>query len=282
MAQLNQPEQSSVAVPGLTAKPVNPSWRRREAGTFLATGIAGLTGSYVLHSQDLPDDALLFRSVVWYSVGAAVLCLAYSLAVVCVRRFPTARSARFAGQPAVLLPTWPWRWWFNSALDLGLLVLSGFWVYLAWNATIDRLFSIGLALVPFTYFAARWSIRVAGRCRREALWVTATEIVHDSERGRARVARADVVRVQGWDDGDHAGNDVLGVRSSTPARRSFGPPLLTMVRSPRSAIDTSVSTTLMGHPAPEIAAWLSPPEAPDESGAERAPRRWRLWRRRSG
>ncbi len=282
MAQLNQPERSLVAVPGLTAKPVNPSWRRREAGTFLATGIAGLAGSFVLHSQDLPDDALLFRSAVWYSVGAAVVCLAYSLAVITVQRFPAARTARFEGHPAVLFPTWPVRWWFNSALDLGLLVLTGFWVYLAWNATIDRLFSIGLALVPFTYVAARWSIRVAGRCRREALWVTATEIVHDSERGRARVARADVVRVQGWDDGDHAGNDVMGILSSTAARRSFGSPLLTLHRAPSSATRTSVSTTLMGHPAPEIAAWLSPPEAPDESGAERAPRRWRLWRRRSG
>lgn len=281
MAQLNQPGQAPPAVPDLTHKPVNPSWRRREAGTFLATGIAGLTGSSVLHSQDLPDDALFFRSVVWYTAGAAVVSLAYFLAVVLVRRFPAARTARFEGHPAVLLPTWPVRWWFNSALDLGLLVLTGFWVYLAWNATIDRVVSIGLALVPFTYFAARWTIKAAGRCRREALWVTETEIVHDSERGRARVARADVVGVQGWDDADHAGTDVVSVISSTAVRRSFGPRLLTMVRAPKSATQTSVVTTLMGHPAPEIAAWLSPPEAPDESDAERAPRRWRLWRRPS-
>ena len=269
-------------VPGLTAKPVNPSWRRREAGTFLATGIAGLTGSSVLHSQDIPEDALFFRSIVWYTVTAVVVCLTYVLAVVLVRRFPTARRSRFEGQPAVLLPTWPVRWWFNSALDLGLLVLTGFWVYLAWNATVDRVVSIGLALVPFTYFAARWATKAAGRCRREALWVTETEIVHDSERGRARISRADVVRVQGWDDADEAGTDIMSVLSSAAARRSFGPPLLTMVRAPKSATQTSVDTTLMGHPAPEIAAWLSPPEVPDESDAERAPRRRRLWRRRSG
>lgn len=268
-------------VPGLTAKPVNPSWRRREAGTFLATGIAGLTGSSVLHSQDIPEDALFFRSIVWYTVTAAVVCLTYALAVVLVRRFPTARRSRFEGQPAVLLPTWPVRWWFNSVLDLGLLVLTGFWVYLAWNASRDRLFLIGLALVPFTYFAARWATKAAGRCRREALWVTETEIVHDSERGRARISRADVVRVQGWDDADEAGTDIMSVLSSAAARRSFGPPLLTMVRAPKSATQTSVDTTLMGHPAPEIAAWLSPPEVPGESDAERAPRRRRLWRRRS-
>lgn len=271
-----------VTVPGLTAKPVNPSWRRREAGTFLATGIAGLTGSFVLHSQDLPDDALFFRSVVWYTAGAAVASLAYFLAVVLVRRFPAARTARFEGHPAVLLPTWPVRWWLNSALDLGLLVLTGFWVHLAWNATVDRVVSIGLALVPFTYFAARWTTKAAGRCRREALWVTETEIVHDSERGRARICRADVVRVQGWDDADEAGTDIMSVISSAAARRSFGPPLLTMVRTPTSATQTSVDTTLMGHPAPEIAAWLSPPEAPRDSGTDSAPRRWRWWRRRSG
>lgn len=282
MAQLNRPGQARATVPDLGPKPVSRSWRVHEARNYLGLAVAGFAGSYVLHSRDLPDDALFFRSIVWYTVAAAVMGLAYAVAVVLVRRFPAARTARFEGHPAVLLPTWPVRWWFNSALDLGLLVLTGFWVHLAWNATTDRGVSIGLALVPFTYFAARWTTKAAGRCRREALWVTETEIIHDSERGRARVARADVVGVQGWDDADHAGTDVVSVTSSTAVRRSFGPRLLTMVRAPKSATQTSVVTTLMGHPAPEIAAWLSPPEAPDESGAERAPRRWRLWRRRSG
>lgn len=90
-----------------------------------------------------------------------------------------------------------------------------------------------------------------------------------------------MVRAQGWDDADQAGTDVVSVISSTAFRRSFGPRLLTMVRASKSATQTSVVITLMGHPAPEIAAWLSTPEAPDVSDAERAPRRRRLWRRRS-
>ena len=278
MAQLNRPGQARATVPDLGPKPVSRSWRVREARSYLGLAVAGFAGSYVLHSRDLPDDALFFRSIVWYTVAAAVMGLTYTVAVVLVRRFPTARAARLEGQPAALLPTWPGRWWLHTALDLGLLVLAGFWVHLAWNATNDRGVSIGLALVPFTYVAARWATKAAGRCRPEALWVTETEIVHDSERGRARVARADVVR----DDADHAGTDVVSVISSTAVRRSFGPRLLTMVRAPKSATQTSVVTTLMGHPAPEIAAWLSPPEALDESDAERAPRRWRLWRRRPG
>lgn len=282
MAQLNQPGQAPPAVPDLSPKPVSRSWRVREARSYLGLAVAGFAGSYVLHSRDLPDDALFFRSIVWYTVAAAVVCLAYSLAVALVRRFPVARATRFEGRPAVLLRSWPGRWWLNSALDLGLLVLTGFWVHLAWSTSIDRVVSIGLALVPFTYVAARGATRAVGRCRAEALWVTETEIVHDSERGRARIARADVVRVQGWDDADDAGTDVVSVISSTAARRSFGPPLLTMVRAPKSATQTSVTTTLMGHPAPEIAAWLAPEDAPDETGGERAPRGWRLWRRWSG
>jgi len=282
MAQLNRPGQAPPLVPDLTHKPVNRSWRLSEARAYFAMALGGFAGSSVLHSRELPDDALFFRSIVWYTAAASVVCTLYFFAVVLVRRFPTARPSRIDGQPAVLLLTWPGRRWVHSALDLGLLALTGFWVYLAWNASLDRLFLIGLALVPFTYFAARWATKAAGRCRREALWVTETEIVHDSERGRARISRADVVRVQGWDDADEAGTDIMSVLSSAAARRSFGPPLLTMVRAPKSATQTSVDTTLMGHPAPEIAAWLSPPKAPVDSDAERAPRRWRLWRPRSG
>lgn len=283
MARVNLQEQTPPAVPDLTCKPVNRSWRAREAGTFLATGVAGVVGSYVLHSRDLPEEALFLRSVVWYTVGAAVVCLVYSLAVVLVRRFPTARPARLEGQPAVLLRTWPGRWWVNSALDLGLLVLTGFWVHLAWNTSVDRPFSIGLALVPFLFLTARWLTRAAGRYRPEALWVTESEIVHDSERGRARVSRVDVVRVRGWDSADGAGTDVVSVVTSTAARRSFGPRLLTLHRTPSSATRTSVDTTLMGHPAPEIAAWLSPEGASAEtSGSDpRAGRGWRLRRRRA-
>lgn len=97
---------------------------------------------------------------------------------------------------------------------------------------------------------------MVGRCRPEALWVTDEEVVHDSERGRARLARADVVDVRGWDDADGAGTDILVIETGSEPRRSFGLRLLTLTRSPRSATRTSVQTTLMGHPAPEIAAWL--------------------------
>jgi hypothetical protein len=194
---------------------------------------------------------------VWYSLGAAVLCAVHALAVLLVRRFPTARTATLDGRPAVLLRAWRGTWWLTSALDLGLLVVTGSWVHLAWTTSADPVLMTGLAALPFLWFASRWTTRAAGRCRPEALWVTEEEIVHDSERGRARLARTDVVEVLGWDDADGAGTDVVTLRTRTEPRRTFGPRLLTLHREPGSTTRTSVQTTLMGHPAPEIAAWLT-------------------------
>jgi hypothetical protein len=213
-------------------------------------------GAYLLHSRDIPDDLLFFRSIVWYSTGAAVLCAVHAVAVLLVRRFPTARTATLDGRPAVLLRAWRGTWWLTSALDLGLLVVTGSWVHLAWTTSADRVFMTALAALPFLWFVGRWTTRALGHCRPEALWVTDQEVVHDSERGRARLARADVVEVLGWDDADGAGTDVLTLRTSTEPQRSFGPRLLTLSRRPGSPTRTSVQTTLMGHPAPEIAAWL--------------------------
>ncbi len=158
----------------------------------------------------------------------------------------------------MLLPTWAGPWWLTTALDAALLALTGLWVVLAWTSDVpDRLLLVVLALVPFGWFTGRWVVRGLGRCRREALWVTDDEIVHDSERGRARVDRADVVRVQGWDDAHGAAPDVVSVVTRVPARREFGPRLLTLNRGPRSATRTSIETTRMAHPAPAIADWLS-------------------------
>lgn len=236
--------------------PVRRSWRAREARTHLAIAAAAGAGAYVLHSRGIPDDQLFFRSIVVYAVAAAALCVLYALAVLLVRRFPVARTTQLDGRPAVLLRAWPGYWWLTSALDLGLLVLTGSWVHLAWTTSADRVFMTGLAALPFLWFAGRWATRAAGRCRLEALWVTDEEVVHDSERGRARLARADVVGVLGWDDADGGGTDVVAITTSTAPRRSFGPRLLTLTRTPTSATRTSVQTTLMGHPAPEVAAWL--------------------------
>lgn len=136
-------------VPALSVTPVRGSWRAREARTYLAVAAAGGAGSYVLHSRDIPDDQLFFRSIVWYSVGAAVLCAVHALAVLLVRRFPTARTARLGGRPAVLLRAWRGTWWLTSALDLGLLVVTGSWVHLAWTTAGDRVFMTGLAALPF-------------------------------------------------------------------------------------------------------------------------------------
>ena len=224
----------------------------------LAIAAAAGAGAFALHRQDLPDDQLFFRSIVWFTVLAAAVTLAYVVSVLVVRSFPVAREARLDGRPAVLLPTWPGPWWLTTALDAGLLALTGFWVLLAWTSDVpDRPLLVVLALVPFAWFAGRWVVRALGRCRREALWVTEDEIVHDSERGRSRVDRADVVRVQGWDDADGATTDVVAVISRVAARRAFGPRLLTLNRSPRSATRTSIETTRMAHPAPAIAEWLS-------------------------
>jgi hypothetical protein len=106
----------------------------------------------------------------------------------------------------------------------------------------------------------------------------------DTERGRARIARQDVVRVLGWDDADGSGTDVVAITTSTAPRRSFGPRLLTLSRPPGSATRTSVQTTLMGHPAPGIAGWLAPAAPVDAAPAgsdESARGRRSPWRRRS-
>lgn len=267
-----------MTVPDLSTKPVPRSWRAREARVHVAIAGAAGAGAWVLHAQDIPDDELFFRSIVWFTVAAAALSGMYALAVVLVRRFPAARATRLDGRPAVLLRSWPGRWWLISTLDLGLLVLTGFWVLLAWSTSADRVFLTVLALVPFAWFAGRWTTRAAGRCRREALWVTENEIVHDSERGRSRVARPDVVRVQGWDDADGAATAVMAVISSAAPDRSCGPRLLTLTRTPTSGTRTTVETTHMGHPAHEIAAWLTPVAATAEPGAPAHRRRGLLLR----
>ena len=116
----------------------------------------------------------------------------------------------------MLLPTG--RSWLTTALDAALLGATR--VVLAWTRTSRNwLLLVVLALVLFGWFTGRWVVRGLGRCRREALWVTDDEIVHDSERGRARVDRADVVRVQGWDDAHGAAPDVVSVVTRVPARR---------------------------------------------------------------
>ena len=244
--------------PDLPTTSVPRSWKAREVRVHLAIAGAAGAGALALHRQDLPDGQLFFRSIVWFTVLAALMSLAYVVAVLAVRRFPAAREARLGGRPAVLLPTWAGPWCLTTALDASLLALTGLWVVLAWTSDVpDRLLLVGLALVPFAWFTGRWVVRGLGRCRREALWVTDDEIVHDSERGRSRVARAEVVRVQGWDDADGDATDVVAVISSVAARREFGPRLLTLTRGPRSATRTSIETTRMAHSAPAIAEWLS-------------------------
>lgn len=231
----------------------------REARAHLAIAAAAGLAAYALHRQDLPADQVFFRSIVWFTMLAAVSTLLYVVAVLGVRRFPTVREARLDGRPAVLLPTWGGLWWLTTALDAALLALTAGWVFLAWTSDApDRPVLVGIALLPFAWFAGRWVTRALGRCRREALWVTEEEIVHDSERGRTRIDRADVARVQGWDDADGAATDVVAVTTRSPQRRTFGPRLLTLARGPRSAMRTTVQTTRTAHPAPAIAAWLAP------------------------
>lgn len=219
-------------------------WRDVVGNVVLAALGAGL----VAVAYAVPGDPVALRVLAAYTAGATLATLALAVAMATTRRLPTVRRVRLDGTPALAVRAWPGEWWYAVTLDAGLVVAAG------------TLAGLGLAaggwLVPSLlvgvfglYFAARLLLAVVGRRRNEAIWLTATEVVHDASWGRERVRREQVTRVR-----PAIGSAQVVLEIEEPARRAVCPRAWRHGRPEDARI--VVDCSWMGLEAADLARWL--------------------------
>lgn len=192
----------------------------------------------------VPPDVVPVRVLVWYTAGGALTTLALAVAIAATDQLPTVVEDTLDGVPAVKVPTWPGQWWHDVALDVALAVLGGVFVVLGLRAGGEwALWSVVPGLVA-AWFLVRAGRALAGHRRNPALWVTASEIVHDGRLGRRRWPRTELRRV----------------------RRSYvGEQVLVQLEDR----DVVLDTRWVGHEADALAAYLQDLLGTDREGYPR-------------
>jgi hypothetical protein len=216
-------------------------------------GLAALgVGLVAVALAAVPADVVAVRALVAYTVYATVATLVLAVAIATTRRLPVVSSDRLDGEEASVVRTWSGEWWYAVALDLGLAVLAGFLLLLglaeggAWAV-------LGLLVALLgAYFLVRVVLTVTHRRRNEALWVTARELVHDTPGGRARVARAHVVRARRIGDTPHVLLKLDGPVHRTRCPRPWRPRPNRLANEGELVLDTS----WVGHDTDTVVDWL--------------------------
>jgi hypothetical protein len=157
------------------------------AGAALALGVLAQLGA----------DAGPMRVLAVYTLYAVAATVVLAVARAVAPALPAPRRARLAGGDEWVLRAWAGDWWHAPALDAGLVVLAGWLAVLGVRAGGDWWLPSLLVAATGAWFLVRVLLGVTGRRGREALWLTDSEVVHDSPRGRARAPRSAVVAVTG-------------------------------------------------------------------------------------
>lgn len=143
----------------------------------------------------VPADVHAMRAVGWYTLLATVLTLALAVALATTTQLPTVHRADLDGEDARGVESWPWEWRYDLVIDLGLgaalLTVAAIGVD-AGNGWLAP--SLVVALVG-AFFLVRALLSATGRRRNEALWLTRSDLVHDTANGRGRCGRDRVTRV---------------------------------------------------------------------------------------
>lgn len=208
------------------------------AGAALAVGVLAQLG----------EDAVAMRVLAGYTLYAVAATVVLAVARGVTRELPTPRRARLEGEDAWVLRAWAGDWWHAAALDAGLVVLAGWLAALGIRAGGGWWLPSLLVAASGAWFLVRVLLGVTGRRSRQILWLTDSEVVHDSPRGRARAPRSGVVAVTG------RGSRVL-IRLDRPAELRRCPrPWRAGRHVPTETISFVCSDT--GLQATEVARWI--------------------------
>jgi hypothetical protein len=200
----------------------------------------------------VPSDVTAVRALVVYTAYATLLTLALAVAVATTRSLPAVAPARLDGQEASVARTWPGEWWYAVALDAGLAVLGVVLLVLGVSAGGAWAVLGLLAALVGLWFLVRVVLTVTGRRRREALWITPDEVVHDSPHGRERAAREHVTRARRIGDTPHLLVQLDGPLHSTRCPRPWRPRPNRLADPGEIVLDTSWT----GHDPDVVLAWV--------------------------
>ncbi|MGV1010641.1 MAG: hypothetical protein ACOYBY_18970, partial [Dermatophilaceae bacterium] len=160
----------------------------------------------------IPPEASAAHAMAWYTLWGAVVLAVYAIGLA-TARLPRIGPTSFEGSPTVGVSAWAGDAWVTFALDAGLAVygggvflldLSGGGGWLPWS-----LLPAALA----TWLFVRCQLYLDGSRCREAVFLTGTELVHQTSWGTQRANRADLVGVAA------AGTLVAVVVARPPVRR---------------------------------------------------------------
>ena len=182
--------------PDLDLPPSRPYRWRAKAGDVagnlaLAALAAALTAVAFVVGRDTP----MLRVLGAYTAFGALATVVLAGAMALTRRLPGLRRADLDREPALVARAWPGEWWHTLALDCGLVVVAAALVAMAASDTELLVLTLPVAAVGL-WFLGRLVLTAAGFRRREALWLTGTEVVHDAAWGRERVPRTAITRVR--------------------------------------------------------------------------------------
>ncbi|QGG41768.1 hypothetical protein [Aeromicrobium yanjiei] len=199
----------------------------------------------------VPADVHALRALGWYTVAATVLTVALAVALAATGRLPTVDRVDLDGEEARGVESWPWQWRYDLVIDLGLgaalLTVAGIGLVEGGSWLVP---SVAVGLVGI-WFLVRAILSASGRRRNEALWLTSSELVHDTVNGRERCGRASVTRVAAIDQ--YVVADIEGRTRHQPAPPPRPWRRRRRLDNPRTVV---FDTTLTGHTPQQMADWL--------------------------
>ncbi|WP_126688228.1 hypothetical protein [Nocardioides ferulae] len=230
------------------------SWRAK-VGDVLGNLLLALLGVGLIAGAYLVGrDVVMLRVLIAYTAFGVLITVALAVSIALTRRLPGLRRDRLDGEPALVVRSWPGDWWHTISLDTGLVLLAGTVVGWAGTRGTELLLLTLPVIAAGTWLLGRVILTAAGRRHREAVWLSATEIVHDAAWGRERVSREAVTRVRA---STAPGADTLVIEVDGPIDRQLVPAPWRSRRAGSPDGRMLVGCALMGHAASDLAPWLA-------------------------
>jgi hypothetical protein len=212
---------------------------------LLIAAVAGV--AFIGIRRQVPDAHGAVYALAWFALANAIGLVALATATLATKHHPVIHHGFVENREAVGVTSRPVESWHSRFVDVTLIALCLVLLALDLSSGGQWLPWSLLLIIAASWLAVRLYLYIGRQKHVEGLWISPTDLIHQTRWGSERARLDQLTTVVGT-------RDALVIQTTHVDRRLC--PRLWRGDSPRDSVIV-VDTRLMGHSAPDIANWLN-------------------------